>query len=133
MSDTWGHPGAVGVARVTGSSMLPILAPGDRLLVRHGGRPRPGSVVVVRLPPDHAGSPRPLAVKRLARIRHDGALWVLSDGHGTDSRELGHLEPQALVAVALLRLPRRRPRRWPRLLRPDPSRLSGRDRGRGAA
>jgi hypothetical protein len=30
--------------------MLPTLREGDRLLVLHGGRPRPGRLVVVRLP-----------------------------------------------------------------------------------
>ncbi len=100
--------------------MLPSLAPGDRVVVRHGAPARPGSVVVVRLPDDGTGRARPLAVKRLAGIREDGALWVLSDGHGTDSRVLGHLHPSALVAVALLRLPRWRPRRAPLLLRRRP-------------
>jgi signal peptidase I len=40
----------LGLAVVRGRSMLPTLRDGDRLLVLHGGRPRPGRLVVVRLP-----------------------------------------------------------------------------------
>ncbi|KUG55714.1 hypothetical protein AVL62_05345 [Serinicoccus chungangensis] len=107
----------LGLARVSGSSMSPTLEAGDTLVVLHGGRPRVGAVVVVRLPADAGGTARPVAVKRLASVRPDGALWVRSDGTGTDSRQLGHLAPGALVAVALLRLPRWRPMRPPRVLR----------------
>ncbi len=97
--------------------MSPTLDAGDTLLVLHGARPRVGAVVVVTLPADVRGTPRPIAVKRLTSVRPDGALWVSSDGTGTDSRQLGHLTPGALLAVALLRLPRWRPPRPPRLLR----------------
>ncbi|WP_298889135.1 S26 family signal peptidase [uncultured Serinicoccus sp.] len=107
----------LGLARVSGSSMSPTLEAGDTLVVLHGGRPRVGAVVVVALPADERGTPRPVAVKRLTSVRPDGALWISSDGTGTDSRQLGHLPPDALVAVALLRLPRRRPLKPPRLLR----------------
>lgn len=110
------HPRRLGLARVSGASMVPTLRAGDTLLVLHGGRACVGSVVVVALPANHQGSPRPVAVKRLVAVRPDGALWVLSDGIGTDSRQLGHLAPDALLAVALLRLPRLRPLRRPRLL-----------------
>lgn len=110
------QPLRLGLARVSGTSMAPTLQAGDTLLVLHAGRPRVGSVVVVALPANHQGSPRPVAVKRLVAVRPDGALWVLSDGIGTDSRQLGHLAPDALLAVALLRLPRLRPLRRPRLL-----------------
>nr|WP_272947945.1 S24/S26 family peptidase [Serinicoccus sediminis] len=111
------RPRRLGLARVVGSSMEPTLRAGDTVLVLHGGSPRVGAVVVVTLPPDRAGAPRPVAVKRLTSLRGDGALWVRSDGAGTDSRQLGHLAPDALVAVALLRLPRLRPLRGPRRLR----------------
>ena len=111
------HARRLGLARVSGSSMSPTLEAGDTLVVLHGGQPRVGAVVVVSLPPDAQGLPRPVAVKRLASVRPDGALWVSSDGTGTDSRQLGHLAPGALIAVALLRLPQWRPARPPRLLR----------------
>ena len=74
----------LGRAAVTGRSMLPTLHPGDWLLVRWGGRVRPGRLVVVRLPG------RPLAVKR-AGVRDERGWWVESDNpaEGTDSWTLG--------------------------------------------
>lgn len=98
--------------------MEPTLIAGDVLLVRHAAEGRPGDVVVVHLPQGPEGS-RPVAVKRLTRVEPDGGLWVESDalGAGTDSWTLGALPADALVAVALLRLPRLRPLRLPRLLR----------------
>ena len=39
-----------GLAIVHGRSMEPTLAEGDRLLVHHGATPKPGGLVVVRLP-----------------------------------------------------------------------------------
>ena len=85
---------------VTGRSMLPALAPGDRLLVRVGGVPRDArDVVVVRLPG------RPLAVKR-AGLRDGAGWWVESDNpaEGTDAWTLGAPVPDAdVVGVAVLR------------------------------
>ena len=89
--------------------MLPTLAEGDRLLVRH--RPsarslRPGRLVVC-LPPG-----RPVAVKRLGG-RADGGWRVVSDNaaEGTDSRVFGALPDRSVTAVVVCRV-------WPR-----PSRL----------
>ena len=102
----------IGLAVVHGRSMLPTLAPGDRLLVRYGARPRPGALVVVRLPGD-----RPLAVKRAVRREPEG-WWVERDNpsEGVDSWALGAVPDQDVVAVVLARLwpgpslLRRRPR-----------------------
>jgi phage repressor protein C with HTH and peptisase S24 domain len=88
--------------------MLPSLQPGDRLLIRYGAVPRPGRLVIVRLPD------RPVAVKRAVRRVRDG--WdVRSDNaaEGTDSRTLGAVPDSDVVAVVVcrvwpLRLPRRR-------------------------
>jgi nickel-type superoxide dismutase maturation protease len=77
----WWRP--VGRVEVVGESMLPALAPGDRLLVLRAGRPRVGDVVAVRLTSR-------TVVKRVAACGPDG-LTVLGDNPGasTDSRTLG--------------------------------------------
>ena len=74
------------VVVVSGTSMLPTLRPGDCLLVRRGGRVRPGDVVVV----EFLARPGVLAVKRAVRPR-DGAWHVESDNPaaGDDSRSFG--------------------------------------------
>jgi len=90
---------------VRGRSMLPTLQDGDRLLVRAGGSPpRPGRLVVVRLPGD-----RPEAVKRLTRIEPDGGWWVERDNpaEGVDSWLVGAIPAGDLVGVVVGRL-------WPR-------------------
>lgn len=68
---------------VTGHSMIPTLAPGERVVVRRTSRPRPGSVVVVRRPERYV-------VKRA--IRHTGqGWWVEGDNAAAsdDSRVFG--------------------------------------------
>ncbi|MDF8265084.1 S24 family peptidase [Luteipulveratus flavus] len=97
----------LGVAVVRGRSMLPTYRDGDRLLVLHGGRVVPGRVHVVDLPPGPHG-PRPVAVKRISR--RDGRRWWLDSDNpreGVDSWTLGAIEPAAVRARVLLRLPRR--------------------------
>jgi len=73
-----------GLAVVRGRSMQPTLRPGDRLLVRHGGRPAPGRLAVVVLPDGT------LAVKRLAWLEPAG-WWVERDSptEGVDSWVVG--------------------------------------------
>ncbi|MGI8578154.1 MAG: S24 family peptidase [Nocardioidaceae bacterium] len=97
-----------GTAVVRGRSMEPTLRDGDRLLVRYGGSPRPGQLVIVRLPD------RPVAVKRAAR-RVDGGWWVERDnpGAGVDSWLVGTIPDDDVVACVVRRLwpPRRRSRR----------------------
>ena len=97
-----------GTAIVRGRSMLPTLRDGDVLLVRYGRKPRPGSLVVVRLPEG-----RPLSVKRAAQLTPDG-WWVERDNEadGVDSWLVGAIPPADVVAVAVARLwP------WPRPMR----------------
>jgi nickel-type superoxide dismutase maturation protease len=93
---------------VTGSSMLPTLAPGDFLVVRWSARVRPGDVVVVRLP-DRRGASRsdagrPEGVKRVVGAV-DGGWWVEGDNAeaSTDSRTFGPVEPDAVLGRVLLR------------------------------
>jgi signal peptidase I len=97
----------LGWARVHGLSMEPTLRAGDRLLVAHGARPRPGAVCVVRLPDGT------LAVKRATR-REEGGWWVERDNPrvGVDSWRVGAIRDDDVLAVALLRAwPRPRPLR----------------------
>lgn len=76
---------------VAGTSMLPTLEPGDRLLAAGWGRPRPGDLVVVADPRSEGG---PL-VKRVRWQGRDGegrpAVWVEGDNGpaSTDSRSWG--------------------------------------------
>lgn len=101
--------------------MLPTLVDGDRLLVRWGRHPTSrhlarGCLVVVDLPPDADGSPRPLSVKRAVRREADG-WWVERDSavEGVDSWQVGALLDEAVRGVVVGRL-------WPRPSRafPDP-------------
>jgi NADPH:quinone reductase-like Zn-dependent oxidoreductase len=89
----------LGFAVVRGQSMQPTLRPGDRLLVRYGGRPRAGRLAVVRLP--H----RPIGVKRVRRRVSDG--WdVRSDNtlQGSDSRVFGPVPDADVIGVVLCRI-----------------------------
>jgi nickel-type superoxide dismutase maturation protease len=71
---------------VQGPSMAPTLRSGDALVVRRGGRVRPGDVVVARF----RSRPELLVVKRTVRAQ-DGGWWVQGDNHlvGDDSRAYG--------------------------------------------
>ena len=97
-----------GVAVVRGRSMQPTLYDGDRLVVHYGVEPRPGQLVVVRLPA------RGLAVKR-ATMRQplgDGTgWWVERDNprEGVDSWQVGPVADADVLAVVRARLwPQRR-------------------------
>ena len=89
----------VGLARVHGRSMLPTLRAGDLLLVVHGGRPRTGRLVVVRLPDGT------VAVKRAVRREPDG-WWVERDNprEGVDSWLVGAVPEDRVVARVLGRV-----------------------------
>ncbi len=88
---------------VAGRSMLPTLRSGDRLLVRWGATPRPGQLVVVRLP-----GGRPVSVKRALRREGEG-WWVERDNEaeGVDSWLVGAIPDGEVLGVVLGRY-------WPR-------------------
>ena len=88
-----------GLAVVRGRSMEPTLRDGDRLLVRHGSRPRVGAMAVVRLPG------RPVAVKRVTRRERDG-WWVERDNpaEGVDSWAVGAIPDDDVLAVVVCRV-----------------------------
>ncbi|MDY7086044.1 nickel-type superoxide dismutase maturation protease [Paractinoplanes brasiliensis] len=71
---------------VRGPSMVPALRSGDALLVRRGGRTRPGDVVVARF----RSRPGLLVVKRAIR-EQDGGWWIQGDNPliEDDSRAYG--------------------------------------------
>lgn len=90
-----------GLVRVTGRSMRPTLAEGDRLLVRWGvPAAAPGRLVVVRLP-----GGRPVSVKRLVRREPEG-WWVERDNpaEGVDSWAVGAVPPEDLLGVVVARV-----------------------------
>ena len=85
--------------------MEPTLQVGDVLLVLHGGRPRVGGLLVVRLPDGV------VAVKRAGRREPDG-WWVERDNPeaGVDSWSVGTVPDRDVVARVLVRLRRGRGR-----------------------
>ena len=89
----------VGLAVVRGRSMLPTLRDGDRLLVSYDAVPRPGDLVVVRLPDGT------VAVKRALR-RQRGGWWVERDNpaEGLDSWAVGAIADHDVLAVVRRRL-----------------------------
>lgn len=96
----------VRAVEVKGDSMLPVLRPGDWLLVRTGARVRPGSVVVAR----HPREEDLLIVKRAAR-RDAGGWWLESDNQRAagrqDSWDFGAVPDALIVGRVVLRY-------WPR-------------------
>jgi nickel-type superoxide dismutase maturation protease len=91
---------------VTGESMLPVLRPGDWLIVRPGARIVPGSVVVARHPRDEDT----LIVKRAAHRDEDG-WWLESDNQRApgrqDSWDFGAVPDGLIVGRVVMRY-------WPR-------------------
>jgi hypothetical protein len=83
--------------------MEPTLRAGDLLLVLHGGRPRVGGLLVVRLPDGV------VAVKRAVRREADG-WWVERDNprEGVDSWHVGAIPDRDVLARVLARVHRPR-------------------------
>ncbi|MFC6081605.1 S24 family peptidase [Sphaerisporangium aureirubrum] len=88
--------------RVAGDSMLPVLRPGDRLLVRRRALIRPGDLVVARLP----GNPSQLIVKR-AVLRAEDGWWLESENQRApgrkDSWDFGAVPDAGIVGRVTLR------------------------------
>lgn len=84
---------------VRGRSMEPTLRDGDHLLVRWGGTPAPGRLVVARWPG------YPLSVKRVA-FRDAAGWWLERDNpaEGTDSWSTGALPDSDVLGTVLGRL-----------------------------
>ncbi len=90
----------LGRVEVIGDSMLPALAPGDRLLVVRDGREEVGDVVAVADP----RAPARTMVKRVSARGAEG-ITVLGDNAAasTDSRVLGPVAPTAIRGRAVYR------------------------------
>jgi nickel-type superoxide dismutase maturation protease len=95
-----------GWVEVTGPSMVPTLYHGDWLVVRHGGRIRPGDIVVLC----HPFQQDLLVVKRAAE-RREGGWWVLGDNAyaGGDSTDYGAVPDELILGKVRFRFRPRRP------------------------
>ena len=89
------------MAVVSGLSMIPTLAPGERLLVRTDGPIVIGDIVVFRRADQ-------FEVKRITRIQTEG-VFVQGDNDlvSTDSRTYGVIPHEEVIGVATYRL-------WPK-------------------
>ncbi|MGB9376078.1 MAG: S24 family peptidase [Mycobacteriales bacterium] len=96
---------------VRGPSMVPTLRSGDQVLVRRGGRVRPGDVVVARF----RTGPAPVVVKR-AGHEQDGGWYVRSDNPYAGGDSATHGAADVLGRVVLRYWPRPR---WPMPPAPD--------------
>jgi len=104
---------SLGLVKVRGRSMEPTLHTGDRVVVVRGAAPRLGRLAIVRLPPDDAGMPRPLAIKRVTmRDPSDPSrYWVESDNRTAPgvadswTAGIGSLGVEQIRALVLCRLP----------------------------
>ena len=94
------EPVAWGIAVVSGLSMVPTYAPGDRLVVRYGASFTVGAVVLV----DRGNR---VDLKRIVRVEA-GHVFVEGDNAAasTDSRQFGAVTADEVLAVVRWRLPR---------------------------
>ncbi|MFG2353805.1 nickel-type superoxide dismutase maturation protease [Streptomyces sp. NPDC048521] len=90
----------LGLAEVTGPSMVPTLQHGDRLLLQYGAVIRPGDIVVLR----HPFQQDLLVVKRAVE-RREGGWWVLGDNPyaGGDSTDYGVVPDELILGKARFR------------------------------
>jgi nickel-type superoxide dismutase maturation protease len=90
----------VGVAEVTGPSMVPTLRHGDQLVVHWGARIGAGDIVILR----HPFQQDLLVVKRAVE-RREGGWWVLGDNTfaGGDSTDYGVVPEDLVLGKARLR------------------------------
>jgi nickel-type superoxide dismutase maturation protease len=91
--------------RITGSSMMPLLKPGDEVLINprayRSAAPRPGDIVVAQ----HPYQPKLRLVKRIAKTTDDGRYYLEGDNptESTDSRSFGPISPQQIVGQVTCR------------------------------
>jgi nickel-type superoxide dismutase maturation protease len=86
--------------RVIGPSMEPALRNGEWWVVRRGGRPSVGDVILLV----HPARPSAHLVKRVAR-REPGGWWVLGDNAAAseDSRHFGPVPDANVIGRLVLR------------------------------
>ena len=87
---------------IEGESMLPLLEPGDEVLMSSRS-PEPGQLVVAQHPFKSV-----LLIKLLDSCEQD-RCWLLglNPAESTDSRSLGNFSKQALLGVVTSKLPER--------------------------
>ena len=83
----------IGTVLVSGPSMSPALKDGDHLLVRRGGRVRPGDVVVARF----RERPGLLVVKRAVEPRDGGWLLASDNPYVTGPGGVADVEARVLL------------------------------------
>lgn len=93
--------------RVTGNSMLPLLQPGEEILIhprayRHQC-PLPGDLVVV----SHPSRPELRLVKRVVQVKEDGDCFLMGENtsESTDSRSFGWVSSDHLLGKVISRFP----------------------------
>lgn len=97
--------------RVVGTSMLPLLKPGEEVLIAPVKRKaeaialKPGDLVVAR----HPFQPTLRLIKRVITVRDDGTYLLMGDnpeaGMSTDSRSFGAVSPSHILGRVICRLP----------------------------
>ena len=93
--------------RVNGRSMIPLLKPGDGLIVDltayRQKRPRTGDIVIAW----HPNQTNLKIVKRVASVLDDGSCILLGNNpaESTDSRSLGPIELQKILGKVCCRFP----------------------------
>ncbi|MGH9003112.1 MAG: nickel-type superoxide dismutase maturation protease [Acidimicrobiia bacterium] len=85
---------------ITGESMAPALAPGDRVVVFRGGRLRTGDIVACVDPRD----PNRTVVKRVAAVV-GREYTVIGDNfnHSIDSRHFGPIDAKSIIGRLIFR------------------------------
>ena len=85
--------------RVTGNSMLPLLQPGEEILVNLSAYqksfPEVGDIVVA----NHPNRPNFQIVKRVTLVNEDGNCFLIGDNptESTDSRSFGTVNPNKIL------------------------------------
>jgi nickel-type superoxide dismutase maturation protease len=93
--------------RITGNSMLPLLQPGEEVLINpQAYRQQPtqaGDLVVAQ----HPLKPNVRIIKRVIEVREDGSCFIVGDNgrESTDSRHFGYVDPQLILGQVVCRFP----------------------------
>ncbi len=93
--------------RIVGNSMLPLLKPGEEILINPKAyqhkHPQPGDLIIAQ----HPLQSNLRLVKRVIEVLADGSCFIIGDNpsESTDSRSFGHVSPQYLRGQVVSRFP----------------------------